>query len=150
MSRQLPVPVRNESGGRSLVVPGQQPSTSSSLARMAISLAPDVLRAAERLIFKQSRQPVSRGEFSQGMHGHSVHLSEVEFDTSIPFVRKVTVRNASSWSTFPIAIQPEPAPRRSRGRLIGVSSAIALVAALMLRRAIPGGRIIDVPGRQRD
>ena len=148
MSRQLPVPVRDQTQDRALSA--QQSSASSSLARLAISLAPDILRATERIVLKRD-QPAARSQQRQGMHGHSIQMSEVDIDTTIPFVRRITVRNASSWSTFPLH-QPEPIveSKHSNLKLLGLSSAAALIAAVMVRRAIPGGRVIDVQGRQRD
>lgn len=151
MSRQLPVPIRNQQEPRAITTPGQGGSTSSALARMAIALAPDILRAAEQVMLKRSQPASITRQAPQAMHGQSFKISEVEIDTSIPFVRRVTVRNASSWSTFP-AEEPVPVsePRRSRGMMLGLSGAAALVAAVMVRRAMPSGRIIDVTGRQRD
>jgi hypothetical protein len=150
MSQQLPVPLRNQPREQSLAIPGQQSSTSSTLARLAISLAPQVLRTVEQVLLKRSQQPAPR-QSTSGMHGHSVRLSEVEIDTSIPFIRRVTVRNATSWSTLPV---PQPLPiedsGRSRGRLIGISGAVIVLAAVMARKVIPTGRIIDIQGRQRD
>ena len=150
MSQQLPVPLRSQPRERSLAIPGQQSSTSTTLTRIAVALAPQALRAVEQVILKRNQQPAPR-QSTSGLHGHSVHLSEVEIDTSIPFVRRVTVRNASSWSTLPVA-QPLPVEDtgRSRGRLIGISGAVVLVAAVMARKMIPTGRIIDIQGRQRD
>lgn len=150
MSRQLPVPARNEGNERALTVQRQQGIASSPLARLAISMAPDLLRAAEQIIVKRAERP-SQQHPAHGMQGQSVQLSEVEIDTSIPFVRRVTLRSATSWTTFP-AIEPEPAPtgRLRKGSLIGVSGAAAFVAAVMVRRLMPAGRIIDVTGRQRE
>jgi hypothetical protein len=150
MSQQLPVPLRNQPRERSLAIPGQQSSTSSTLARLAISLAPHVLRSAEQVILKRNQQPAPR-QTASSMHGQSVRLSEVEIDTSIPFIRRVTVRSASSWSTLPTA-PPLPIEDggRSRGRLIGISGAVIVLAAVMARKVIPTGRIIDIQGRQRD
>lgn len=150
MSRQLPVPARNEGNERALAVRRQQGLASSPLARLAISLAPDLLRAAEQIIIKRAEQP-SRQQTVHGMQGQSVQLSEVEIDTSIPFVRRVTLRSATSWSTFP-TVEPETihSGRLRKGSLIGMSGAAAVVAAVMVRRLMPGGRIIDVDGRQRE
>ena len=153
MSRQLPVPIQNKQESRSLAVPGQQTSTSSPLVRLAVALAPDILRAAEQVVLKRVAEP-ARKESAPVLHGQSMHLSEVEIDTSLPFVRRVTIRNASAWSTFPATPEPVtpegPSFMRKTGRFLGVSGAAALVTAVMVRRFMPGGRIIDVQGRQRD
>ncbi len=152
MSQQLPVPVRNQSRNTALAVPSTSGSVSSSIARLAISLAPDILRATEKVLLDRSRQevPPRQQEVQQRFHTHAVQLSEVEISTSLPFVRQVTVRNATSWTSLPV-IEPEPVEpaKRSRGRLLGISGAVALVAAVMVRKAIPSGKVIDVPGRQR-
>lgn len=152
MSQQLPVPVRNQSRTTALAVPTESRSVSSSIARLAISLAPDILRATEKMLLDRTRQESSQRQQAaqQHFHSHSVQLSEVEINTSLPFVRRVTVRNATSWTSVPM-IEPEPIEpaKRSRGRLLGISGAVALVAAVMVRKAIPTGKVIDVPGRQR-
>jgi hypothetical protein len=150
MSQQLPVPLRNEPRERSLAIPGRQSSASSTLAQLAVSLAPQVLRTVEQVILKRNQQPARR-QSTGGSQGHSVHLSEIEIDTSIPFVRRVTVRNATSWSTLPAPqTHPIEVSGRSRGRLIGISGAVVVLAAVMARKVIPTGRIIDIQGRQRD
>lgn len=152
MSQQLPVPVRNQSRNTALAVPSASGSVSSSIARLAISLAPDILRATEKVLLDRSRQEAAPHQQAaeQRFHTHAVQLSEVEINTSLPFVRQVTVRNATSWTSLPV-IEPEPVEpaKRSRGRMIGISGAVALVAAVMVRKAIPSGKVIDVPGRQR-
>lgn len=152
MSRQLPIPLRNESAGRSLAVPEQRATTQSPLVRLAIALAPDILRAAEQVVLQRAATP-ARSEPARQTHSHSVQISEVEVDTSLPFVRRVTVRSASSWTSSPVE-QPEPAAApsglRRTGRWLGFSGAAAVVAALMVRRYMPGSRVIDVEGRARD
>lgn len=148
MSQQLPVPVGNPSR---LALPAQSSTLSSSLARMAIALAPDILRATEQVLTDRNQPAVPARQPVQLFQSQAVQLSEVEINTSLPFVRRVTVRNATSWTTTPV-FEPTPVveTRRSRGRWIGISGALALLAAVAVSKAIPAtGRIIDVPGRQR-
>ncbi len=152
MSRQLPVPLRNEPNGRALAVPSQRSTASSQLVKLVVALTPDIVRAAERAVLRRAeRHPAIHSE--QRAPSRSIHLSEVEIDLDMPFVRRVVVRNATAWSTFPA--EPEPAGRsgvRRVGRFIGMSGALALVAGLMARRVMPGGwgRVIDVEGRAKD
>lgn len=150
MSRQLPVPVSNQTRSDALASSGHTGSASSALVKLAIAMAPEILKVAEQVVLKRDQPSRPAQRQSQATHGQSFQISEVEIDTSIPFVRRVTVRNASSWSTFPT--EPEDftsEARRSRGKLLGLSGAAALVAAVMVRKAIPTGRIIDVQGKEK-
>ena len=150
MSRQLPVPVSSQSRSNSLAPAGQSGSASSALARLAIAMAPEILKVAEHVVLKRDQPARPAQRQSNGMQGQSFQVSEVEIDTTNPFVRRVTVRNASSWATFPaeqVAVPVEA--KRSRGKLLGLSGAAALVAAVMVRKAIPTGRIIDVQGKEK-
>ena len=152
MSRQLPVPLRDEPNGRALAIPEQQRPESSPLVRLAVAVAPDVLRAAERLVTRravdqQPRQP------AKSMPARGFQISEVEIDFDMPFVRRVVVRNANAWSSFPDEpVVQERSSLRRAGQVIGMSGALALVAGIVVRRMLPGerGRVIDVEGRRRD
>lgn len=145
MSRQLPAPFRNEQNNRSLVVPGGKDVAGSALVRLAVALTPDALRAAERLVARRAARQYPQ-QTVQSMPSRSVQLSEVEIDLEMPFVRRVIVRNATAWSTFPVEVPPARSGLRRAGRLIGMSGALALVAGVMLRRMMPSGRgrIIDI------
>lgn len=147
MSRQLPVPFRNEQHNRSLAVPGGKDSGNSPLVRLAIALTPDALRAAERLVTRRATRQYPQQEHTGRMTpSRSIQLSEVEIDLDMPFVRRIIVRNATAWSTFPAAAPPARSGLRRAGRVIGMSGALALVAGVMLRRMLPDGRdkIIDI------
>lgn len=152
MSRQLPVPFRNEPNGRSLAIPYGQGAASSPLVRLAVALTPDVLRAAERVVTRRAERQYPQQHAGQMPASRSVQLSEVEIDLATPFVRRVTIRNATAWSTFPVEVPPGRSGLRRVGRAIGMSGALALVAGVMVRRMMPDGRdkIIDISDARRD
>lgn len=152
MSRQLPVPFRNEPNGRSLAIPDGQSAASSPLVRLAIALTPDVLRAAERVVTRRGERPYPQQHSNQALPSRSIQLSEVEIDLATPFVRRVTIRNATAWSTFPVEPIANRSGLRRAGRMIGMSGALALVAGVMVRRMMPDGRekIIDISDARRD
>lgn len=155
MARQLPVPTNNRHS--QLPVPSSQ--ATSALARAAIALAPDMLRLAERvasqrLQAKREPEPVQQQAIRQEAH----HLSEVEINFDVPFVRRIVMRSATSWISTPpepVVVVEEP---RSTGRLrtvglLGASGAAAVAVGLLARKldvlANGKGRVIDVPSRPR-
>lgn len=150
MSKYLPVPVR---GGRDRVVTPEvivveprstQASTSRSvapLAKLALDLAPDLLRAFERSRAQRADSidiPAARPASDRRGLTSGVQLSEVELDMRVPFVRRVTVRRATAWTTdLPIAPTVTPPQRTSRFRRVGVVSlggAVALAALGLVAR----------------
>ena len=157
MSRQLPVPLRP---GRTeprverpeviVVDPRSAGSrTSSAFGRLLLSLTPDLIRVVERSLAQRSDPrsvaPAVR-EDARAYRG-GVHLSEVEYDTRLPFLRKVTVRKASAWtSDLPFTEQSSVDTGRRSGKLriagiLSVGGAFALAAVgLIANRAgsIPG------------
>ncbi|CAN5564353.1 hypothetical protein BH24CHL1_BH24CHL1_16980 [soil metagenome] len=152
MSRQLPVPFRNEPDGRSLAIPDGQSVASSPLVRLAIALTPDVLRAAERVVLRHAGRQSAQQSATQTLPSRSIQLSEVEFDLATPFVRRITVRSATAWSTLPVEAPPSRSGLRKVGRAIGMSGALALVAGVMVRRMMPDAqdKIIDISSGWRD
>jgi hypothetical protein len=153
MARQLPALVSDQ---RSIARAGQPPST---VGRAIAALAPDVIRVAERLATQRLQQRRELNQAAQqANHTEALHLSEVEIDISMPFVRRVTMRNLTAWQNIPqIVVQPRPEPAPSKrlrnAGLLGASGVLAVCAGLLARRVGPfaGGRqhIIDVPGRPR-
>lgn len=150
MSRQLPVPFRNEPNGRSLTIPGGQSAANSPLVRLAVALTPDVLRAAERAVMRRGERQYPQQHSNQALPSRSIQLSEVEIDLTTPFVRRITVRNATAWSTFPVEPVANRSGLRRAGRVIGMSGALALVAGVMVRRMMPDAqdKIIDISSRR--
>jgi hypothetical protein len=107
--------------------PSRSSQTVNPLLRLALNLAPDIIRAVERSRQQQDAIAptpiVDRRRYTSG-----VRLSEVEVDTRVPFVRKVTVRRATAWSAdLPEVAQPAPPQRRMRwAGLLGIGSAFIL------------------------
>jgi hypothetical protein len=147
MSKYLPVPVR---GGRDRAITHEvivveprktQVSTGRSvapLAKLALDLAPDLLRAFERSRAQRTDSmaiPATRLSANQRGLTSGVQLSEVELDMRVPFVRRVTVRRATAWTTdLPIApaVTPVTSPQRGgrfrRVGVVGLGGAVALAA----------------------
>lgn len=150
MSRQLPVPFRNNPDSRSLAIHGAQSVANSPLVRLAIAFTPDALRAADRILVRRAERQSPQQRADQTLPSRSIQLSEVEVDFAMPFVRRVTIRNATAWSTFPIEAPPSRSGLRKAGRVIGMSGALALVAGVMVRRLMPAAqnKIIDISSRR--
>jgi len=151
MARQLPALVP---GQRSLSRVGDSHST---VGRVVAAVAPDVIRAAER-IATQRLQRRERGHSSVAMleHTEAIHLSEVEIDVSMPFVRRITMRNMTAWQNGPAQQLPAQESRSGIGLgrkvgLIGASSVLALCLGVLARRVGPfsgqDDNIIDVSGK---
>lgn len=152
MARQLPALVP---GQRSLSRTGDSHST---VGRMLAAVAPDVIRAAERIATQRlQRRDQERSSISMPDHTEAIHLSEVEIDVSMPFVRRITMRNMTAWQNGPASLAPAQEPRRDGigiGRkvgLIGASSVLALCLGVLARRVGPfssqDSHIIDVSGK---
>ncbi|CAN5778542.1 hypothetical protein BH23CHL2_BH23CHL2_05070 [soil metagenome] len=152
MARQLPAVI---SGQRSLSHIEGSPST---VSRALASIAPDIIRAAGRIANQrlQSRGHAhSRPDMSD--HTKAVHLSEIEIDVAMPFVRRITMRNLTAWQNAPMHQIENPKPEKSGiglGRkvgLLGASSVLALCLGVLARRigpfSNPRESIIDVVGK---
>jgi hypothetical protein len=154
MSRQLPV-----------LIPDRRPAaraveTPSTVARVIAAVAPDVIRLAERAATQRLAQRQRLHEPAARMpdHTEAIHVSEVEIDVAMPFVRRITMRNMTAWQNGPAPVEVVLPERRSGSKLgkaglLGASGVIALVAGLMVRRVGPFAAnrksIIDVSGRTR-
>ena len=159
MSKQVPVPLGAGRRDRPEVIvldaPRSSPDTANPLLRLALGLTPDVLRLIERSANRRSpvvtRQPELLLRPERRRFISRVQHSEVEVDTWVPFVRKVTVRRSSAWaSDLPVmepAVAPEPRRRRVRAvGLMGVGGAIALATVGLLARG--GGSVTgSIPRR---
>lgn len=107
---------------------------SSPLGRAAAQVLPDVVRMANR-----SHQPAQQSLVSQIMpssNGASgVTLSEMDVDVDIPFVRRLTIRSASSWSIAPEVILAEQRQkRRNRWKLRALAAGVMGLAGVILAR----------------
>jgi hypothetical protein len=157
MSRQLPVPLRP---GRTeprverpevIVLDSRSAGSrgTSAFGQLLLSLTPDLIRAVERGLAQrnESRSVAPAVQKDTRAHRGGVQLSEVEYDTSVPFLRKVTVRKASAWTSDLPFFEPVVESSSRRGDklrwagLLSVGGAFALAAlGLLVNRAgsIPG------------
>lgn len=95
----------------------------SPLGAAASEVAPDLVRLAAERVGR-------RGDSHQTPPGASgVDVSEVEIDLAAPFVRRVVVRTASSWSVSPEVLQP--ARRRRRAGRLGLRAAMLAALAML-------------------
>jgi hypothetical protein len=144
MSNNLPVPrnelspetlQRNDQAGRSIPLSDW---ISSPLGRAVAQALPEVIRLASRRQPPEVRPLASRIlPSSDGASGMT--LSEVEVDIDAPFIRRLTIRSASSWSVSPEVILAEQRQqRRARWKLRALTAGLLGIAgmALALRSGI--------------
>ena len=98
----------------------------SPVGRAIAQVLPDIIRMATRSRPADSQPTVSHIlPSSDGASGMT--LSEVEVDVDAPFIRKVTIRSASSWSVAPDVILAEQRnQRRSRWKRFKLASVARL------------------------
>lgn len=151
MARQLPALVPDQ---RSL---SRIEESNSAVSKLLAAIAPDLVRAAERLATQRiQRRDTRRSAGIVPDRSEAVHLSEVEIDVSVPFVRRITMRNMTAWQTGP-APEPEKTEQSTSGMgigrkigVLGASSVLALCLGVLARRIAPFGdddRVIDVVGK---
>lgn len=130
MSQRLPVPLGSGHAARPEVVvltPENAPAgRSSTLLRLALQLAPDVLRALDRPRSRPSQITSIPSPGRNTVRGLS--MSEVELDVRIPLVRRVVVRKATAWAADMPAAVATP-PKGGRLRRVGMLGAGAFAAA---------------------
>lgn len=157
MSRQLPDPLRP---GRTeprverpevIVLDSRSGGSraSSAFGRLLLSMTPDLIRVVERSLAERNVSrpvaPVIRQDARAYRGG--IQLSEVEYDTSLPFLRKVTVRKANAWaSDLPFTEQVPMTPARRSEKLwmagiLSVGGAFALAAVGLI-----ANRVGSIPG----
>lgn len=106
----------------------------SPIGRAVAQALPDVLRMANRNRLPEQRPLVSQIlPSSDGASGMT--LSEVEVDIDVPFVRRVTIRSASSWSIAPDVLKAyHRQERQSRWKLRALAAGAIGVASVVLAR----------------
>lgn len=168
MSKQVPalLPPRRDRP-EVLVLDGERAAArpaapkSAALARLALQLTPDVLRLVERSVAARGQQPAAAPPpvataVEERVYAQGVRFSEVEYDSRLPWARKVTVRSATAWTTSapaqPAAVVADDARgwRLRRAGLLGIGGAAAVAALGLLvkgglpsvggPRRFPGGR----------
>lgn len=118
----------------------------SPVGRAVADVLPDVLRWASR------RQPVESRPItshfipsSDGASGTTV--SEVEVDIDAPFIRRVIIRSASTWSVAPEVILAERRRRRGRFGLSALTVGLLGIAGVVFARksgmSLPAG--VSIP-----
>jgi hypothetical protein len=141
ISDRLPAPLRNREPARPDVVvlePSRSSQTVNPLIRLALNLAPDVFRALARNRQQQRDAVVPTPFVDRRRYTSGVRLSEVEVDTRVPFVRKVTVRRATAWSADLPEIAPPASPQRRMrwAGLLGIGSAFILATLGVLANRV--------------
>ena len=139
MSQRLPVPLGSGRAERPEVVvltPGGAPAgRSNALLRLALQMAPDVLRALDR----RATQPRAIAPAATRPRNlvQGLSMSEVEVNVSIPLVRRVVVRKATAWAAEMPAIAPAPARggRLRRAGMLGAGAFAAATIGLLANRA---------------
>jgi hypothetical protein len=156
MSRNLPVPLPPErpevvvlDPPGAVATPGPRPL--GALARLALHLTPDVIQALERSLAQRRPEAPRAAAVAQPdlrVVTDAIQYSEIEYDTRVPLMRKVTVRTATSWTTSAPALVPRAddlgGSRLRRAGAVGIGGAVALAALGLLANrgglSLPGGR----------
>lgn len=116
----------------------------SPLGAAAAELAPDLLRMVGRSVVPLAERRAEAERPQAGANG--VTVSEVEIDLAAPFVRRVVVRTAQSWSVSPEVLQ---APRRKRRRSRIGLGAVSVAGLAMLGYAASRRLPLALPSRVR-
>lgn len=119
-----------------MLTPGSEPAgRSNALLRLALQMAPDVLRALNRPRSSASRVAPVVTRPRNLVQGLS--MSEVELDVSIPLVRRVVVRKATAWAAELPVVTPAPARggRLRRAGMLGAGAFAAATIGLLANRA---------------
>ncbi len=140
MSRNLPamrsndMPDQISTGTENGRLSGLSTWLGSPIGRAVAQALPDVLRMANRNRLPEPRPLVSQIlPSTDGASG--VTLSEVEVDIDVPFIRRVTIRSASSWSIAPDVLKAQlRQDRRSRWKLRALAAGAIGVASVVLAR----------------
>lgn len=140
MREKLPIP-RSESipepinrNGESGPVSSLTSWIGSPVGRAIAQALPDVLRMANRSKPAEPRSFASQIlPSSDGASG--LTLSEVEVDMDVPFIHRVTIRSASSWSVAPdVLIAEKRKEKRGRWKLRAIAAGVVGVAGVVLAR----------------
>src|SRR4029453_8305469 len=98
---------------RAVAAPGPRPL--GALARLAVHLTPDIIQALERAVTQRRAMPPAppvaaplRESVDLRVYTDAIQFSEIQYDTRVPLLRKVTVRTATSWITNAPAVLPPP------------------------------------------
>jgi hypothetical protein len=149
MRENLPV-LRSESTpelirerGQSGMVSSLSSWIGSPVGRAIAQVLPDVIRMANRSKPAESRPLVSQIlPSSDGASG--LTLSEVEVDLDVPFIHRVTIRSASSWSVAPdVLLAERQKEKRGRWKLRALAAGALGVAGVILARK----NGVSLPGR---
>lgn len=108
---------------------------SSPLGRAVSEVLPDVVRLIGRrgAAGSESRSLASHIlPSSDGANGMSI--SEVEVDVDAPFIRRVVIRSASSWSVAPDILKAEQRRRRGRYGLSALTVGMLGIAGVVFAR----------------
>jgi hypothetical protein len=140
MSNNLPIPRSDSTPGRtgsgSFTESGYglREWIGSPVGRALTQALPEVIRLVSRSRPVESRPLVSNIlPSSDGASGMTI--SEVEVDVDVPFIRRMTIRSASSWSISPdVLLAQHRQQRRGRWKLRALAAGALGVAGVVLAR----------------
>lgn len=118
----------------------------SPLGRAVSDVLPDVVRFIGRRGAQASDSRSLASHIlpsSDGANGMSI--SEVEVDVDAPFIRRVVIRSASSWSVAPDILKAEQRRRRGRFGLSALTVGMIGIAGVVFARR----NGISLPGQLR-
>jgi hypothetical protein len=116
---------------------------------MLVSITPDLIRVVERSIAQRNESRASTPIVRQDarVYRGGVQLSEVEYDTNLPFLRKVTVRKASAWTSDLPFVDLTSQPTAQRGGKLRTAGLLSVGGALALAAVgVIANRAGSIPG----
>jgi hypothetical protein len=118
----------------------------SPVGRAVADVLPDLLRWASRRQPSESR-PLTSHVLPATDGANGMTISEVELDIDAPFIRRVVIRSASSWSVAPGVLMAEQKRRRGRVGLSALTVGLLGIAGVVFARrsgvSLPSG--VTVP-----
>lgn len=140
MPRGLPAPLHREPP--EVVVVETAPATAhrrgGSLARLALSVTPDVIEVVDRALAQRrllaEQRAVTAAPIDNRSHTHAVQRSEVEINTWDPFPRRIKMTTTTQWVTStptPAQAAPTNDERGSALRRAGIGAVGALAIATL-------------------
>lgn len=114
----------------------------SPIGRAVTDVLPDVVRLIGRRGTTSEPRSIASHIIPSSDGATGMSISEVEVDVDAPFIRRVVIRSASSWSIAPDVLKGEQRRRRGRFGLSALTVGVLGVAGVVFARrngiSLPG------------
>jgi hypothetical protein len=109
----------------------------SPIARGVADVLPDIVRMASRRSQDNGSRSIMPGIVSHNNGASGMTLSEVEVEVDAPFIRRVVIRSASSWSVAPdVLLQNQQRSRRGRFKFAALTAGLLGIAGMAVARRL--------------